>query len=557
MKRCFASILGFVLFFISSCYRETAIEMEEDELQFSIGIKSELDTKVSMGEDGSGMFDEGDCITLYATLHDNVSSIKKELSLKEGKWLPKIYWQDLGGEEADFTAFYPVVTDQMENEGKWQVALDQNIEGEYERSDLLGAVCHGKRDEKVKLQFAHYMSRLNIKLLNKGVFTEQELSNAVVKIKTFCQIAFRFETAESGNVLGKEECLIARNMGEGVFQAVLCPQPVLENWRTQCWLEIEIGGKKLEYKAPQVMDDGSAFAKLEAGKQLSLNIELKKNTIDWNSQTKWVCGVNNPPVNEWHYVYPLQKILGLKWNADYGWYDCNKLEPNAGGKDSELCWAATVSNMIYWWLDQNKDYIDRYAKYAGPKEYHNSFDCEIFEYFKKHFDNTGNDVAASLSWFFNGRFGTSIKGGAAFFKDVFGVGPVARITRFGERSFTEEIKKAFQDKESIACIIKYPTGYLHAVSIWGVDFDDKGEVSAIYMADSNDRDLDEQYEGWQSAWECFQTRAGLVRKAIQIRSDGVFMEGSVPGYFNFKIEELNLLGLMRDKWEDYFSRSGL
>ena len=27
---------------------------------------------------------------------------------------------------------------------------------------------------------------------------------------------------------------------------------------------------------------------------------------------------------------------------------------------------------------------------------------------------------------------------------------------------------------------------------------------------------------WQSAWECSQTRVGLVRKAIQIRSDDMF-----------------------------------
>lgn len=40
-----------------------------------------------------------------------------------------------------------------------------------------------------------------------------------------------------------------------------------------------------------------------------------------------------------------------------------------------------------------------------------------------------------------------------------------------KRSFTEEIKKAFQDKD---------------------------------------------------CWECFQTRVGLVRKAIQIRSDDMF-----------------------------------
>lgn len=40
--------------------------------------------------------------------------------------------------------------------------------------------------------------------------------------------------------------------------------------------------------------------------------------------------------------------------------------------------------MIYWWLDQNKEYVERFA-YTGPKEYLNALQCEVFEHYKKPF----------------------------------------------------------------------------------------------------------------------------------------------------------------------------
>ncbi|BDW74310.1 hypothetical protein BFINE_01050 [Bacteroides finegoldii DSM 17565] len=75
---------------------------------------------------------------------------------------------------------------------------------------------------------------------------------------------------------------------------------------------------------------------------------------------------------------------GLKWNKAYGWFDCNKKDvwgeqPNS---DNNLCWAASVSNIIYWWLEQNKEYVNRFG-YDGPSRYNGSLDCEVFDFYKK------------------------------------------------------------------------------------------------------------------------------------------------------------------------------
>ncbi|MFR3186663.1 MAG: IdeS/Mac family cysteine endopeptidase [Phocaeicola sp.] len=64
--------------------------------------------------------------------------------------------------------------------------------------------------------------------------------------------------------------------------------------------------------------------------------------------------------------------MGLKWDVRYGWFDCNKRDPNKQqtDSDSEMCWAASSSNLIHWWLEQNKEFVARYS-YTGPSAYEN------------------------------------------------------------------------------------------------------------------------------------------------------------------------------------------
>lgn len=54
--------------------------------------------------------------------------------------------------------------------------------------------------------------------------------------------------------------------------------------------------------------------------------------------------------------------------------------------------------MIYWWLEQNEEYVRRYG-YSGPSQYGNSVNSDVFELYRTHFIDTGNDVGGALSWF--------------------------------------------------------------------------------------------------------------------------------------------------------------
>lgn len=90
---------------------------------------------------------------------------------------------------------------------------------------------------------------------------------------------------------------------------------------------------------------------------------------EWAGKVVWTHGLTGMPDPQmWEYAYLTpSKVRGLKWNKAYGWFDCNKKDvwgeqPNS---DNNLCWAASVSNIIYWWLEQNKEYVNRFG-YDGP-----------------------------------------------------------------------------------------------------------------------------------------------------------------------------------------------
>ena len=48
--------------------------------------------------------------------------------------------------------------------------------------------------------------------------------------------------------------------------------------------------------------------------------------------------------------------MWLHMRKNHGWYDINK----TFSQDTYLCFSATASNMLHWWMDQNSDYIDKY-----------------------------------------------------------------------------------------------------------------------------------------------------------------------------------------------------
>lgn len=278
-----------------------------------------------------------------------------------------------------------------------------------------------------------------------------------------------------------------------------------------------------------------------------------ENTPSFINSTVWTYGITGiPDPNTWKIVDTYGYIrYGLKWDTAYGWFDCNKTDPY-GNIDSKLCWAASASNMIHWWLRINAENIARYGKYIGPTGYITSTDENIFRFFKSAFFNNGNPVHFGLNWFFTGLnqfvgdfnmpHGNVTTG---FFADVLGANAnICEYYQYPSASLlTEKIKDAFSNGKCISLVHDY-AGIPHAINMWGADFDGNGNITTIYITDNNDIDLERNKEP--------KTPAGLLKYAVKEMNGKMFM-ANWQGDCCIEIQGITLLGLMTEKWDAYFT----
>lgn len=557
MKKISFVIAGLFAILFSACSEEDIFTAGSDTIEISAGISPvSSETRANIASDGKGSFTSGDNISLFILPEYAGTPSTHRMTYENGSWMPRLSWTDLQADRAFFSAYYPELPQQPSTDYIHTVALDQREVAAYEKSDLLYASTHGERNQPVELNFQHAMSLVSVTLRSNGAFTDHELASAVVSVNGCNNISFNLQNATMGAVNGSVAKIIAKNLGNGSYQAVVCPQDIRSEWHSTGWIEIQIGGRTLQYKAPEALTNGDAFQRLESGKKVSFTINLNKEEAqdDWSNKTVWVYGLKDmPPVSEWGYAYiPPHDAKGLTWDRKYGWYDCNKKFPIDGtGYDSSLCWAAASANIIYWWLDQNKENVARYG-YNGPHVYNSGLDCEIFELYKRNFKNEGNFVQTGLNWYFRGTFGGTNKPGAGFFKDLFEFPPFRAA---GPTMITEDFKHAFTHKEAIAfCVDVYSGRASHALNIWGADFDENGEVCAIYMVDNNDREIDEQPEFCNPNIGVCQVRAGLVRKGIKIKPDGPYMESGYKGQYTLRINQFIFMSTSDAEWAEYFRK---
>lgn len=563
----FCGHLALALLVYSCTQEEEWAGLNEDTLQISASISPLGATRMQVGDKGNEQFQPGDQISLQVTPQDGYRSGHKAytLQLASGGWTPALTWTEIGSQRARFTAFYPAQPASESDIFTHFVATDQRQPAQFVASDLLVASAEVDKGNPVVLSFQHRLSLVELSLSSGHTFSAEQLAQATVRVHACPSVRV---DASSGALLEADEPMPAEDIffhrvRETVFYAVLPPQIIRDAWRQQGWIEIVVGGETFTYRAPAQLEGGEPFHALMSGQQLTLKLKLdKKQPVDdWANKTVWTYGLKDiPGTDQWGYAFDVPKdgkhysTLGLKWKKGYGWYDCNKVTPTYPPQgDSEMCWAAAASNMIYWWLEQNQDYVDRFG-YAGPKEYLNAAQCEVFLYYKKAFPNDGGQVYDALNWFFTGCAVDWALPDAehGFFKDVLGEYAVvsSRIPMVHTSTFTVTLKQAFSSRKSLGCTLLYKGGYMHAINIWGAKFDEKGEVTHIYITDNNDKELDAQ--GEYPYLDRFQTQAGILEKAVRYMPHGVFMESSNPGDFSLQIIQLCTLGLEQEAWESYF-----
>ena len=310
--------------------------------------------------------------------------------------------------------------------------------------------------------------------------------------------------------------------------------------------------------------------KEEVKKEILGKYATKTTYIKDNEEitTLWVRGITPPNINEFtkevHNDYLIQTI---PYSYNKGWFDVNK--SGAGYSDRVLCSGAVASNMLHWWLLQNKTYIDKYltlnptkAKLSNDNNvwkdlhyYLNSFNdqnsSKIFDMFKLYYGNTNGIWAdTSVDFFINGykasltgatnrseKFERDDKGG--FFYDVFKTNILTnRFFSGSYEDFSEAIKLELQNGHIIGLGHRTPSKKSnHIVTLWGADFNSQGKIIGVYVTDSDDYT---------------ESNVAMRRLNVNNKDSKPVITSSINKNVGINLEYIHTLSLGREYWEAFF-----
>lgn len=484
---------------IASCSRNLpeneAMPVSGNRVEWDMSLRA---SRAVINTDGSGYFEEGDSLLVYAQNLANGHTQQYLLHLENGVWKPEIYWKELG-DQVQFTAWHitPMQrlyqASQLSSNYSHSIETDQQGAG-YRRSDLLLAKTQVQSGEKVHLNFSHALNRLHIVLESKDhSYTASQLQQAKISIHTPCMLPFNLANGTLDAPSHYEWITPLKQADNQTWTALLCPQET-KALSSEGWIRIQIEGKETIAQVPETLE-GKSLDKLEAGKEITYRINVQKgNKPDtFAGKTKWVYGVKEPTPEQWNIDH-----TQLKWVKDCGWFDCNKLDPSdvTVGGDGLMCWAAATSNLIHWWLKQNSE-TDAVKAYKGPQAVPvDMLHSDIFQLYKRHFPNQGNYPLKAINWFFNGVFHNNIyvsdpiNPAAGFFQQQLGTNSLGKeyvgmnLTR---ENFNAIIKEALSSQKGILFIVNIGKKWsTHAVTLWGAAFDEEGFIDTLYMVDNND-----------------------------------------------------------------------
>lgn len=429
-------------------------------------------------------------------------------------------------------AYYPA-RDDIQDEitdgiHKHPVSADQQAEG-YGASDLLWSnktVSAGAiPGNRIEMPFGHVLHRLVVNIESKEGELPEDLA---VSVRARTQGSASLFTGQIAPAEDSEtEWIAARKLGEGRYCAVFYPQKLKQG---EEWVKLSTGGKESVYKSPATVGGSPS---LEAGRQTTLRLTLKQNgTVnpdpdpsEWANSKHWVYGIEAPvcnpdevksyfpdlesfPQGEWFKAGDFSPEY-LNWDRIWGWYDCDKR--NLFGdhsdfiEDGNMCWAAAASNLLHWWMYHNREYIIKYdevygmtpyPKYPRPSmEFSDTEESEIFDLFRQNFKNLGNWDDAGVNWFINGSLGKLLPNNPdieskfqGYFKEVFaGVSVATLHWMYTKEDFNRTVKQALSNRQALGFVrVTLPDRDFHDMVIWGAEFDEAGDVSAIYYVDNND-----------------------------------------------------------------------
>ena len=344
----------------------------------------------------------------------------------------------------------------------------------------------------------------------------------------------------------------------------------------------------------------NSYVKNPDGKDLTVNIIQKRNDDPALIHYKWVKGINAPTAGQKETMPIIQNSTPtgnyyeqpyvFKWNetTDTNFYNARKLSklrkngfPNdyfviegidnkkKQGTDLSQCWAKTAANMLHWWFEQNKAYIDDYTQKAAIEEWKRplykhdyirgltdkdegkkSDIANIFRVYT-HDKSQGGYIEDGLTWYLYERDGQKTLGSIypGLFNDVFtfDTRPINTERCETKKEFERIMNEAFDNGRAIGLFWKGNKGrlYQHAVTCWGAAYDGEDNIICLYIAESN------------------LTEAALFPYGVHYRGN-IYDEPDenrtyMYNYYLSKLEDIYIdsittLDLGEEQWQDWLSK---
>ncbi len=182
------------------------------------------------------------------------------------------------------------------------------------------------------------------------------------------------------------------------------------------------------------------------------------------------------------------------WSTATGWFDACK----SWDGDSQLCWAATSSNLIAWWQSQNPDYQEDGDPWGVDA---------VWNVYKNTFENDSGIISKGVKWWFDGT-GTGstsadlqykdghISNGGYYKEHLYGgvveYATPANITTLYSESYNKASSLASTlvgyMRSGYAVGLNFISGQQgHAETLWGIEYDPETQlITRMYISDSDD-----------------------------------------------------------------------
>lgn len=275
--------LGLATLALTACTNEDEMRnntLPEGAVHLTAQIEGVQTRAPLLDADGKGSFDPADEWGMYTFTGDATSPAysNENIAYKADNSSP-LYWEDLSETEAvTFSAHYPRITEAIANPAAYMhTPLEWN-----KTDDLLHATATASKGGTVALTFKHLMHRLIIKLTAGEGMTGTNLTTALINsagkngdYTMYGDVEVNLLTGEVN--YGRHGSLIQlTNASRGNADWKVAPQDLRAGAE---WLRIMVGEDMWCYNVPDNLNSSNPDhpTRLESGKQLTLNLTLKKN----------------------------------------------------------------------------------------------------------------------------------------------------------------------------------------------------------------------------------------------------------------------------------------